>query len=498
MAGLGPVAHGQSAPAQPRSDAGSAPATFNPTRQVAPGQASPDQVAPGRAVPGQGIPGQGMPGQYGRRAEQPGRMSTESALPTRSASPFGPTSLVPPGGTGSTPTEVGTPAGQLSVERLAMDSPTRAVNRGPVAYRSIGSSSGMRAAVATPPVAPPVAPPRRELPESVDLFQPARVGEVDAPEVPSTPETDQPSKAGRHHRPRADAPEDSRPPTAPTSTGGKRAKGGRRRRPTFWRELPMLVVVALLLTFLIQTFLARVYEIPSGSMETTLHGCTGCTNDRVLVDKLSFRFGDPAPGDVIVFRGPTSWEDGEQLAVPSSNPLIRGLQSVGSLIGLAPPDEKDLIKRVIAVGGQTVACCDAQNRITVDGKPLNEPYIYYLPEAGPPVQSEFGPVKVPDGQLWVMGDSRNNSADSRVPGHGPIPVDNVIGKARFVVLPFSRIKSIEDTNPQRVALSMPSGAPPGAPLALGVIGAVPLTAGRRWWLRRRGRQRRRTGRDTVG
>jgi signal peptidase I len=114
------------------------------------------------------------------------------------------------------------------------------------------------------------------------------------------------------------------------------------------------------------------------------------------------------------------------------------------------------------------------------------------------VQSEFGPVKVPDGQLWVMGDSRNNSADSRVPGHGPIPVDNVIGKARFVVLPFSRIKSIPDTNPQRVALSMPSDGPAGAPLALGVIGAVPLTAGRRWWLRRRSRRRRRTGHDTAG
>ncbi|MDT7667347.1 MAG: signal peptidase, partial [Pseudonocardiales bacterium] len=266
----------------------------------------------------------------------------------------------------------------------------------------------------------------------------------------------------------------------------------------FWRELPMLIVVALLLTFLIQTFLARVYEIPSGSMETTLHGCTGCTNDRVLVDKLSYRFGDPAPGDVIVFRGPTSWEDGEQLAVPSSNALVRGLQSIGSLVGLAPPDEKDLIKRVIAVGGQTVTCCDAQNRITVDGKPLNEPYIYYLPEAGPPTQSDFGPIKVPDGQLWVMGDSRNNSADSRVPGHGPIPVANVIGKARFVVLPFSRIKSIDDTNPQRVALSAPSTAPAGAPLALGVIGAVPLTAGRRWWLRRRRRPRRRTGRDSAG
>jgi signal peptidase I len=246
----------------------------------------------------------------------------------------------------------------------------------------------------------------------------------------------------------------------------------------------MLIVVALLLTVLIQTFLARVYEIPSGSMETTLHGCTGCTNDRVLVDKLSFRFGDPSPGDVVVFRGPPSWED-QDLAEPSSNPLVRGLQTVGSLIGISPPDEEDLIKRVIAVGGQTVACCDAQNRVTVDGAPLNEPYIYYLPEAGPAVQSEFGPVKVPEGQFWAMGDSRNNSSDSRVPGHGPVPLDNVIGKARFVVLPPPRIKSIDDTNPQRVALAESARVPAGAPLALGLVGALPVALGRRRWRSRR-------------
>lgn len=265
----------------------------------------------------------------------------------------------------------------------------------------------------------------------------------------------------------------------------------------------MLVVVALLLTFLIQTFLARVYEIPSGSMEKTLHGCTGCTNDRVLVDKLSYRFGDPSPGDVVVFAGPENWENSDFQVRRSGNALVRGLQTAGSLIGLAPPDEKDLIKRVIAVGGQTVACCDAQNRVTVDGKPLNEPYIYYLPEAGPPVQTEFGPVKVPDGQIWVMGDSRNNSADSRVPGHGPVPVANVIGKARFVVLPFNRVKSIDDTNPQRVALSMSAQGAAGAPLALGVLGAVPLVAGRRWRARRglgrgRGHPGGGHGRDGVG
>jgi len=383
--------------------------------------------------------------------------------------------------------------GQLTVERLVADSSTQATGRQATGYRSIGSTSGLRSGTM-----PPTGPPDSAVAEPSGLLQPTRADD-DKAEGAGTIGTGQRSTAGRHHLPRSEASAGSRSPAAPVGIGAKRAKGGRRRRPTFWRELPMLVVVALLLTFLIQTFLARVYEIPSGSMETTLHGCTGCTNDRVLVDKLSYRFGDPSPGDVIVFRGPPSWEAGEQLAEPSSNPLVRGLQEIGSLIGLAPPDEKDLIKRVIAIGGQTVACCDSQNRITVDGKPLNEPYIYYLPEAGPPVQSEFGPIKVPEGQLWVMGDSRNNSADSRVPGHGPIPLENVIGKARFVVLPLSRIKSIDDTNPQRVALSMPSGVPIGTPMGLGVIGAVPLAAGRRRWrLRRRRRTSPGTGPDTVG
>lgn len=218
----------------------------------------------------------------------------------------------------------------------------------------------------------------------------------------------------------------------------------------------MLMLVALVLTFLIQTFLARVYEIPSGSMETTLHGCTGCTNDRVLVDKLSYHFGDPSPGDVIVFAGPPSWQDEDTTAKKPGNIFMRAFQSVGSLVGLAPPDEKDLIKRVIAVGGQTVQCCDSQNRVMVDGKALDEPYIYYLPEAGPPSQQEFGPIKIPVGQLWVMGDSRNNSADSRVPGHGPIPVGNVIGKARFVVLPLGRAQPIHAINGQL------GSAPPAA------------------------------------
>ncbi|HEX5813331.1 MAG TPA: signal peptidase I [Pseudonocardia sp.] len=258
------------------------------------------------------------------------------------------------------------------------------------------------------------------------------------------------------------------------SASGRSTKPGRRRRPTFWRELPILVVVALVLTFLIQTFLAKVYVIPSGSMETTLHGCTGCVNDRVLVDKITYRFRDPQPGDVVVFRGPDSWRSEFTVEEPT-NALLRGLQGLGSLIGLAPPDEKDFVKRVIAVGGQTVACCDPRNRVLVDEQPLDEPYIYYLPDAGPARQAPFGPVTVPAGELWMMGDSRNNSADSRVPGHGAVPISNVIGLARMIVMPFDRFGRIASVDPHANAVGMAAGSGSELPPAtLALVAAVPV------------------------
>jgi signal peptidase I len=287
-----------------------------------------------------------------------------------------------------------------------------------------------------------------------------------------------PSDPPRRRRRQLTGSPDERPAstyrTPPPSGRGPRS--GRRRRPAFWRELPILVVVALVLTFLIQTFLAKVYVIPSGSMETTLHGCTGCVNDRVLVDKVSYRFGDPRPGDVVVFRGPDTWRNSEFTVEETANPLLRALQGLGSLIGLAPPDEKDFVKRVIAVEGQTVACCDPRNRVLVDGQPLEEPYIYYLPEAGPARQTPFGPVTVPSGQLWMMGDSRNNSADSRVAGHGAVPTANVIGRARLIVMPFDRFGTLPSVDPHTTTVGL-GAAVPGAEgggdvAALGVLAVL--------------------------
>jgi signal peptidase I len=249
----------------------------------------------------------------------------------------------------------------------------------------------------------------------------------------------------------------------------------KRKNTSFWRELPILVLTALVLTFLIQTFLARVYVIPSASMEPTLHGCPGCTNDRVLVDKLTYRFSDPRPGDVVVFRGTDSWGS-EFASQRSGNLLIRGLQQGGSVIGLAPPDERDFVKRVIAVGGQTVQCCDQHNRVMVNGVPLNEPYVVF---AGQQPQEAFGPVTVPMGNLWMMGDNRNNSADSR--RHvadqrmGTVPVSNVIGKARLIVLPVGRWQGIADPDPQPANIL---GAP--GPLSSSVpfwSASLPLEAG---------------------
>ena len=248
----------------------------------------------------------------------------------------------------------------------------------------------------------------------------------------------------------------------PEEPGGAEQEPPRRpRKPKrpFWVELPLLVVVALVLTFLLQSFVARVFVIPSESMEATLHGCPGCTGDRVLVDRVVYYFRDPAPGDVVVFSRPGTWNRSEFTAERSANPVVRWLQDVGSVFGLATPDEDDVVKRVVATGGQTVRCCDDRNRVLVDDRPLDEPYVHHEQETGL-TQEPFDAVPVPQGMLFVMGDNRNNSGDSRTQGgggaNGLVPVDDVIGKARAVILPPSRWQGVGDHDPQ--ALSAPAWA----------------------------------------
>ncbi|KAA8885207.1 signal peptidase I [Nocardia colli] len=240
--------------------------------------------------------------------------------------------------------------------------------------------------------------------------------------------------------------------------GGRRGRWRRakKQRP-FWQELPILIVIAAVIAALMVNFVGRPYLIPSESMETTLHGCAGCTGDRIYVQKLSYYWGDPQPGDVVVFVGPPSWNDTFQ-STRSRNTVVRGVQNFFSFFGIVPPDENDLVKRVVAVGGQTVQCCDPQGRVLVDGKPLDEPYARYtLPyKPGQPFGAgggrEFAPVKVPEGSLWVMGDNRNNSRDSRAhitdELHGTVPADNVRGKAVFKIWPPNRIGPVRSQDPQ--------------------------------------------------
>ncbi len=227
---------------------------------------------------------------------------------------------------------------------------------------------------------------------------------------------------------------------------GRRARGGeddaaaeadgRQRKvgqsSSLMRELPILVFVALALALLIKTFLVQAFFIPSDSMENTL-----LQGDRVLVNKFASHFGDVKRGEVVVFRDPGGWlpagADDE-----SGNPIARGVKDVFVFVGLLPSSsEKDLIKRVIGVPGDKVACCTG-GKVTVNGIPLDEPYVY---PGDKPSDRQFS-VTVPPNRLWVMGDHRSLSADSRVhmsdPGNGTIPEDNVVGRAFVLVWPFDR------------------------------------------------------------
>jgi signal peptidase I len=249
------------------------------------------------------------------------------------------------------------------------------------------------------------------------------------------------------------------------TTGKKR--GGKR---SALREGLTLVGIALVLYYVMLTFVARPYLIPSESMEPTLHGCKGCVGDRIMVDKLSYRFGSPEPGDVVVFKGPPNWNVGYK-SIRSDNTAIRWVQNALSFIGFVPPDENDLVKRIIAVGGQTVQC-RADTGLTVDGKLLKEPYLNAAtmmadPAVYPCLGNEFGPVAVPEGRVWVMGDNRTHSADSRAhctsvpaqaqngilctgdPMTGTVPVGNIIGKAQFIAWPPSRWGGVTTVDPQQ-------------------------------------------------
>jgi signal peptidase I len=323
------------------------------------------------------------------------------------------------------------------------------------------------------------------------------------PSEPADARTPEPSAANESGAPATPAAGGGASAAEPARAGRRGRRGqGAARKGSLLRELPVLLVIAFVLALLVKTFLVQAFFIPSGSMEQTLHGCTGCTGDRVLVNKVPYWFGQPEPGDIVVFRGPDTWSPEITVAEPS-NWVSGALLSLGRAIGVAPPSEDDYVKRVIATAGQTVECCDADGRVMVDGKPLTEPYIYQDSPLGDGANGrEFAPVTVPAGRLWVMGDHRSASADSRShvsdQYHGTIAVDDVIGKGALIVWPLDRFTVLDSPDIQQQAEGQAAGqqawvhgdAAAAAPYALGLAGALPISAVRR---RRRRRGARLTG-----
>ena len=192
----------------------------------------------------------------------------------------------------------------------------------------------------------------------------------------------------------------------------------------FLRDLLIILVVAFTVSFFLKTFLVRSFYIPSGSMEHTLE-----VNDRILVNQLVPNLVDVQRGDVVVFRDPGGW-----LSLPPSAqmPSPTPVEKVMQVLGLAADTSADyVVKRVIGIGGDRVACCDANGRVTVNGVPLDEPY-----------------AVVPEGSVWVMGDNRYSSMDSRYhqdePGRGFVSEDEIVGRAFVLNWPFSRFTWLDN------------------------------------------------------
>jgi signal peptidase I len=264
-----------------------------------------------------------------------------------------------------------------------------------------------------------------------------------------------------------------------SADGAAKADKGKRRKRSFWRDLVVIVVAALALTILLKAFVVQVFSIPSGSMENTL-----LPGDRILVSKIVYDFRPITRGDVVVFSGAGSWDPPNP---PPDGWLAALRDDVTSLVGIAGPGT-DYVKRVIGIPGDHVVCCNTQGQVTVNGVPLSESSYVYPGDA--PSDLRFN-ITVPAGRLWVMGDNRGDSDDSRYrttsPGQGTIPESAVVGRAFLTIWPVSRVSDlpIPDTFKQAglSAAGAVAAAPPAAVAGGGALaGAAALT----WRRRRRG------------
>ncbi|MEP7091391.1 MAG: signal peptidase I [Nocardioidaceae bacterium] len=224
--------------------------------------------------------------------------------------------------------------------------------------------------------------------------------------------------------------------------GGTGARWRRRRTLPLWGETVVLVVLALVVSAVVKTFFVQMFFVPSGSMRPLF-----VDDDRILVQKVSYWAGDVQRGDVVVFNDPGGrWLGSE--GTPPLTPIQKALSDVGLY-----PTGGHLVKRVIGIGGDHVVCCDSQGRVSVNGVPLSEKS--YIMKGAEPSVRRFN-VTVPKGRLWVMGDNRGNSEDSRfhedLPGHGTVPAQDVVGKVWAIVWPFGRAHLLHEPatfeNPQ--------------------------------------------------
>ena len=227
--------------------------------------------------------------------------------------------------------------------------------------------------------------------------------------------------------------EESSSADAGSAVALKRQRG--RGLKLFLRDLVLIFLAAVIISVGIKTFLVRTFYIPSSSMENTLQ-----INDRIIVNQLVPNVVALERGDVVVFRDPGGWL--APAVEPERAPIIEALDWVLSVIGLSAPDSNDhLIKRVIGLPGDEVACCNTFGQVSVNGVPLDEPYLK-LPDSVTKASKDDFAVTVPEGSLWVLGDNRYNSCDSRCNATGPslgfVPLENVVGRAIMISWPTQR------------------------------------------------------------